>query len=269
MTPMQTLMFYNAVANGGQLVAPMLVKQIVRDGEVVEEYQPQVVNPQICSPTSLAELRKCMEAVVQAERGTGKALKSLPFAVAGKTGTAQIYQAAGKQGKTAYETKSGGREYLATFVGYFPADNPKYTCIVSIKTERAKGEVKYYTGAGVSLPVFREIAEYIYTHEQGWMPQAERVAAKSTDKRSRSGSATDSKRRSRRSEGAATTTQQQPTDKMPNVVGMGLRDALYTLEQCGLEVTIKGAGTVTEQSIAPDTAITHGDQVVIELRIEN
>lgn len=270
MTPMHTLMFYNAVANGGKLVAPMLVKQIVKEGEVIEEFQPQVVNPQICSPTSLAELRKCMEAVVQAERGTGKALKTLPFEVAGKTGTAQIYQAAGNQGRTAYETKSGGREYLATFVGYFPADNPKYTCIVSIKTERAKGEVKYYTGAGVSLPVFREIAEYIYTHEQGWMPQAERVASKSTDKRSRQGVAPEGRRRSRRSAGASSATQQpQPADKMPDVKGMGLRDAIYTLEQCGLEVTIKGAGTVTNQSIAPGTDIAHGDQVVIELRIEN
>lgn len=267
MTPMQTLMFYNAVANGGKLVAPMLVKQIVKEGEVVEEFQTEVVNPQICSPESLAELRKCMEAVVQAERGTGKALKSLPFGVAGKTGTAQIYQSKENQGKTAYETKSGGREYLATFVGYFPADNPKYTCIVSIKTERKKGEVKYYTGAGVSLPVFKEIAEYVYTHEQGWMPQAERVASKTTSKLSRQ--AEPSSRRRGRHTTSGTEGEPQTATKMPSVIGMGLRDALYTLEKCGLEVSFRGAGSVVEQSIPAGHDIAQGDQVEIELRIEN
>ena len=267
MTPMQTLMFYNAVANGGKLVAPMLVKQIVKEGEVVEEFQTEVVNPQICSPESLAELRKCMEAVVQAERGTGKALKTLPFGVAGKTGTAQIYQSKENQGKTAYETKSGGREYLATFVGYFPADNPKYTCIVSIKTERKRGEVKYYTGAGVSLPVFKEIAEYVYTHEQGWMPQAERVASKATSKLSRQ--AEPSSRRRGRHTTSGTEGEPQTATKMPSVIGMGLRDALYTLEKCGLEVSFRGAGSVVEQSIPAGHDIAQGDQVEIELRIEN
>lgn len=267
MTPMQTLMFYNAVANGGKLVAPMLVKQIVKEGEVVEEFQTEVVNPQICSPESLAELRKCMEAVVQAERGTGKALKSLPFGVAGKTGTAQIYQTAGNRGSNAYETKSGGREYLATFVGYFPADNPKYTCIVSIKTERKRGEVKYYTGAGVSLPVFKEIAEYVYTHEQGWMPQAERVASKATSKLSRQEEP--SSRRRGRHTTSGTEGEPQTATKMPSVIGMGLRDALYTLEKCGLEVSFRGAGSVVEQSIPAGHDIAQGDQVEIELRIEN
>ena len=267
MTPMQTLMFYNAVANGGKLVAPMLVKQIVKEGEVVEEFQTEVVNPQICSPESLAELRKCMEAVVQAERGTGKALKTLPFGVAGKTGTAQIYQSKENQGKTAYETKSGGREYLATFVGYFPADNPKYTCIVSIKTERKKGEVKYYTGAGVSLPVFREIAEYVYTHEQGWMPQAERVASKATSKLSRQ--AEPSSRRRGRHTTNSSEGEPQTATKMPSVIGMGLRDALYTLEKCGLEVSFRGAGSVVEQSIPAGHDIAQGDQVEIELKVES
>ena len=267
MTPMQTLMFYNAVANGGKLVAPMLVKQIVKEGEVVEEFQTEVVNPQICSPTSLAELQRCMEGVVSSERGTGGGLKKLPFKVAGKTGTAQIYQTAANRGSNAYETKSGGREYLATFVGYFPADNPKYTCIVSIKTERKRGEVKYYTGAGVSLPVFREIAEYIYTHEEGWMPQAERVAGKATSKVSRPTEPT-SRRKGRHTTNGSEEAPFIPT-KMPSVIGMGLRDALYTLEKCGLEVTFRGAGSVVEQSIPAGRDISKGEQVEIELRIEN
>ncbi len=251
MTPLQTLMFYNAVANDGKLIQPILVKSIERDGEIVEEFSTEVVNPAICSPESLAKLRECMEAVVSDELGTAHSgLGSLPFRVAGKTGTAQIYQKAGNRGRTAYETKDGSREYLATFVGYFPAEAPKYTCIVSIKTLRKKGEVKFYTGAGVSLPVFREIAEYIYAHDPAWYEEATPTT-----------------------EGTARTkaTTATPTEEyvMPDVRGMGLRDALWELERRGLRVTFKGKGSVVSQSIEPGKEYTEGESVRLELRIEN
>ncbi len=250
MTPLQTLMFYNAVANGGKLTTPILVKQVMSEGEVVMEYNTEVVNEQICSPTALADLQECMEAVVNHERGTAKTLATLPFKVAGKTGTAQIILPREEWGRNAYVKKDGTRQYLATFVGYFPADAPKYTCIVSIKTERKPNERKPYTGAGVSLPVFREIAEYVYTHDKQWATRAQRC-----------------------------TTAEQPVAKthhsaalveecvVPNVIGMGLRDALYCLESAGLRVKFSGSGTVVEQSIAPDTPVEAGS--VIELRIEN
>lgn len=252
MTPLQILMFYNAVANDGKLITPVLVKRVMNEGEVVKEYTTEVVNEQICSPTALADLQECMEAVVTHERGTAKTLATLPFKVAGKTGTAQVILPREQWGRNAYVKRDGSREYLATFVGYFPADEPKYTCIVSIKTERKSGEVKYYTGAGVSLPVFREIAEYVYTHDKQWTTRAERVL-----------------------------TAEQPKAKthhrtalieecvVPNVIGMGLRDALYCLESAGLGVKFSGSGVVVEQSIAPDTPVEIGKTVELKLKIEN
>ena len=251
MTPLQTLMFYNAVANDGKLIQPVLVKRIEEDGEVLEEFSTEVVNPAICSPESLALLRECMEAVVSDELGTAhRGLGSLPFRVAGKTGTAQIYQKAGNRGRTAYETKDGSREYLATFVGYFPAEAPKYTCIVSIKTPVSRGEIKYSTGAGVSLPVFREIAEYIYAHDPTWYKEA----TPTIQCTARTKAATAS-----------------PTEEyaMPDVRGMGLRDALWELESRGLKVTFKGKGSVVSQSIEPGKEYTEGESVRLELRIEN
>lgn len=244
MTPLQTLMFYNAVANGGRLITPVLIKQVVSNHEVVEEYTTEVVNPQICSPTALADLQECMEAVVSHERGTGKALGTLPFKVAGKTGTAQVILPRERWGKNAYVTADGTREYLATFVGYFPAEAPKYTCIVSIKTERKKGEVKYYTGAGVSLPVFGDIAEYIYTHDKQWATYAKRVADGSELVRKPSAQSVAIE------EGI-----------VPDVVGMGLRDALYCLESAGLRVKFSGSGKVVWQS--------DGDDGEVVLRLED
>lgn len=249
MTPLQILMFYNAVANDGKLIKPILVKEIQREGEVLASFSSEVVNPAICSPASLSKVRECMEAVVSDEHGTGKALASLPFPVAGKTGTAQVYQTADKRGKTAYETKDGSREYLATFVGYFPADNPKYTCIVSIKTLRKRGEVKFYTGAGVSLPVFKEIADYIYSHDEEWFESAATgVAAAPRAKESYS-------EQTATAEGV-----------MPDVRGMGLKDALYAIESCGLTASFSGKGAVREQSIAPDEPIELG--MTVELRLQ-
>ena len=250
MTPLQTLMFYNAVANGGRLLQPVLVKQIERDGEILEEFATEVVNPAICSPESLAKLRECMESVVSDEHGTGRALASLPFGVAGKTGTAQVYQTKANMGRNAYETRDGSREYLATFVGYFPADNPKYTCIVSIKTLRRRGEVKFYTGAGVSLPVFKEIAEYIYAHDKEWQSEAVCGVAEAPTPKPRNA---------------------EPTEEgvMPDVMGMGLRDALWELEHRGLEVTFKGTGSVVSQSPKAGEIFTPGEEAIIELRIEN
>ena len=250
MTPMQTLMFYNAVANGGKLLQPILVKEIEKDGEVVESFSSEVINPAICKPESLAKLRECMEAVVSDKYGTGKQLASLPFAVAGKTGTAQVYQTAGNQGSNAYELSDGSREYLATFVGYFPADNPKYTCIVSIKTLRRRGEIKPYTGAGVSLPVFKDIAEYIYAHDPEWRTAAVKGVASEITCKPKSAPKVE-------------------MNVMPDVRGMGLRDALRELESRGVRVSFKGAGTVVSQSIEAGTTLDGTEEVRIELKIEN
>lgn len=253
MTPLQTLMFYNAVANDGVLVAPVLIKQIVTDGEAGAPTPTTVINPAICSQQTLRKVQECMEGVVEHRLGTGHALSTLPFKVAGKTGTAQVVQEVGKRGKdkdgkvNAYITLDGSREYLATFVGYFPADNPKYTCIVSLNTFQKADENKKIYGGNLAMPVFKEIAEYIYAHDPQWFTTAKRVQARTPKAMA----------------------EQAPRAKegtMPNVEGLGLRDALFALEQVGLKVKVKGQGSVAEQSIKAGEAISEGQNVTLTLK---
>lgn len=252
MTPIQTLMFYNAVANNGTLLAPRLIKRIVKDGVVTEESEPIVVNPAICSQATLRQVKECMEAVVSYKHGTAHDLHDLPFKVAGKTGTAQVVQPVGKRGKdadgktNAYLTLDGSREYIATFVGYFPADNPKYTCIVTMNTFQRVGQTKKIYGSNLALPVFREISEYIYAHTPEWFNQAKRVHTGEP-----------------KTKPTVATTRGEGT--VPNVIGMGLRDALYTLEQLGLEVSFKGKGAVAAQSLEAGTPLTAGAKIELQL----
>jgi cell division protein FtsI (penicillin-binding protein 3) len=256
MTPMQTLMFYNAVANGGRLVAPMLIKQVVREGVVIEEAAPTIINPAICSQATLDKVQECMEAVVTYKYGTANTLKDLPFKVAGKTGTAQVVQPKEKWGKdkngkpNAYITLDGSREYVATFVGYFPADNPKYSCIVMMNTfQRADESNKKIYGSNLAMPVFREISEYIYSHDPEWFNTATRRAVAPQQSKAIGAPAT--------REGT-----------VPNVKGMGLRDALYELEKAGLKVSFKGQGAVVEQSVKPGSPIEAGMEVSLTLGSE-
>lgn len=254
MTPLQTLMFYNAVANDGVLVAPMLIKQFVTDGEPGAPTPVKVVNPAICSQQTLRKVQECMEGVVSHHLGTAHELSSLPFKVAGKTGTAQVVQEVGKRGKdkdgkvNAYITLDGSREYLATFVGYFPADDPKYTCIVSLNTFQKAGETtKKIYGSNLALPVFKEITEYIYAHDAQWFTTARRINNPTP-------------------KAMAAEAPKAKEGTMPNVKGMGLRDALYTLEQLGLRVKVIGKGSVAEQSIAAGEAIGEGTEVRLTLK---
>lgn len=256
MTPLQTLMFYNAVANDGKLVSPILVKQIKRDGEVVEQFSTEVINPQICKPESLAKLRECMESVVSDNLGTARSIRNMPIKVAGKTGTAQIAQTPENRGvdangnPNAYIAKDGSRDYFSSFVGYFPADNPKYTCIVALKVNVPKGNKdKRYTGASLTLDAFREIAEYIYSHDPEWKSYAVCNVAPTPTTKSQKG------------------IYDHREGTVPKVVGMGLRDALYELESLGLKVKFSGSGVVVDQSLESYSPFTPGDEIT--LRLEN
>jgi hypothetical protein len=249
-------MFYNAVANDGKLITPVLVKQVVDEGEVVKEYTTEVVNEQICSPTALADLQECMEAVVSDNLGTARSIRNMPIKVAGKTGTAQIAQTKENRGvddkgnPNAYIAKDGSRDYFSSFVGYFPADNPKYTCIVALKVNVPKGNKdKRYTGASLTLDAFREIAEYIYSHDPEWKIYAEEnVAAEPTAKSTKG-------------------IYDHREGTVPKVIGMGLRDAPFELESLGLKVNISGSGVVVEQSLESYSPFTPGDEIT--LRLEN
>src|SRR5690606_8896894 len=147
-SPLQTLMLYNAVANNGKMMKPYLVNAIQRNGINVEEYRPTVLEDRICSPETLTQLKEALEGVMV--EGTGKSLQSPFYKMAGKTGTALI--ANGKRGYS-------DRIYQSSFAGYFPADAPRYSCIVVI---RNKPFAKKFYGASVAGPVFKEIADKLY-----------------------------------------------------------------------------------------------------------
>jgi cell division protein FtsI (penicillin-binding protein 3) len=261
-TPMQVLTLYNAIANNGVMVKPRLVNEVRFHGNLVESYGTEVINSSICSRSTLKKLQKMCAGVV--ENGTAMNLKNENFKIAGKTGTAQI-----PDKKTGYKEKSR-ITYQASFVGYFPADNPKYSCIVVVN---APSRFVYY-GNLVAGPVFREIANKVYAtsldmHEainRGWPKLADIPFTKSGNT-SELSDALDFldipvENDANKSEWAmASIDNKEITLKprqviknlVPNVVGMGLKDALFLMEDAGVRVNVRGRGTVRSQSAAPGT----------------
>ena len=242
MTPLQILTFYNAVANNGKMVKPRFVSE-VRDGNrTVKSFDSEVITNAICSKSTIRKAQSLLEGVV--ENGTAMNLKNSNYKIAGKTGTAQIANA-----KHGY--RSGSRiSYQASFVGYFPADDPLYSCIVVVN---APSNWVYY-GNVVSGPVFKEIADKVYASSfyrdlQALNPQGEeKVSLREAASEVKKGDLS------------------QAEGVMPNVVGMGLRDALYMLENSGVRVRYSGKGKVVKQSPQPGVRISRGATVAIQLR---
>ena len=168
LTPLKTLSFYNAVANDGKMVRPMFVKELKQYGQTLRTFPPEVMVPSIGSPKVIAQVQEALRGVVN--DGTARGLKNPYYSVAGKTGTAQI-----AMGRHGYTDRFGGRHYLATLVGYFPADKPRYSCIVAIKTYNGPGRRGTYYGASLAGPVFRAIADRVYARNTSWQtPLSER-----------------------------------------------------------------------------------------------
>jgi len=242
----------------------------------VERFEPVVLNERMCSATTLKEIRSMLEGVV--DTGTATNLKAAHFRIAGKTGTAQI--AAGSGGY-----KANGVTYQASFVGYFPADAPKYTCIVVVS---APGAGVYY-GNRVAGPIFTEIANKIYSNRlelQTGLASLEPAATKTpltyggsaADLRTAlSGLGLPTVQDNAEAEWVNTTAADSaivltpraiPGDMqnmVPNVVGMGLKDALYILENKGLRVQVVGAGMVKRQSLHPGERYLRGNTIILEL----
>lgn len=265
-TPMQTLALYNAVANGGRLMKPQFVKEVRRGGKLIESFEPVVLKKQIASEQNIALAKQALEGVV--ERGTAKNIRARGFKIAGKTGTAKKIDENGRY----------GNKYQASFCGYFPAENPKYSCVVVIQ-----GPTKNIYGAVVSGTVFKEIADKVYASgldnlnsvadESTKMPYSknglrgdlqmvmERLGVQVNDK-------------SGDYEWVKTITGDESVDfyskknsnnTMPDLKGMGLGDALYLLESKGLSVEVKGSGVVKTQSIDVGKEIINGQLVTLEL----
>lgn len=275
LTPLQILTFYNAVANDGKMVKPRFVSHINQRGQVVKEIKTEVINNSICSKKTIEMAKKMLEGVV--ENGTAKNLKNANFKIAGKTGTAQI------------ANKSGGYKnaakisHQASFVGYFPADAPKYSCIVVV----AAPSRNVYYGNLVAGPIFKEVADKIYsTSFDIHKPLASREPlALSKIPYSKDGSLKDlvkvyaeldvkTQRRGKVGEWASVSTSEKQVEiqskkvnstLVSNVVGMGIKDALFILENQGLEVKFKGNGVVKTQSILPGSKIINGSTIILEL----
>jgi len=233
MTPLQTLSLYNAVANDGKMVKPIFVSEIKEWSKTIKKYDPQVINPKICSDETLLKVRKVLENVVK--NGTGKSLYSADFSMAGKTGTAQVNYSKAEM------------SYASSFVGYFPADQPKYSCIVVVHNpDKSKG----YYGADVAGPVFKRIAQKIFTD----VPNTNKF--------------TNIKLKSKKQEALYSEFEKKSqgnTNKVPNVKGMAGMDAVSLLENLGFKVKFIGVGKVKKQSINPGETFKKNQIITIEL----
>lgn len=255
-TPLHVLTLYNAVANNGKMVKPRLVYAIKRNGKMIRDFSnPIVIDNNICSDATLKSLHLMLEGVV--ERGTARNLRDKRYKIAGKTGTAHIAQSGG-----GYDTKN----YRATFVGYFPADNPKYSCIVVVdRPDRSIGRF----GGSVAAPVFKKVADELYA--KGMLTEAKPLTAlvsrEQRDLGFLKGINKPFNLQNELGEDFVKTKTISITDndKMPNVVGMSLRDALFVLESRGLKVKVTGSGNIAKQSIAAGAPIKRGNQVLISL----
>lgn len=272
LTPLQTLTFYNAVANNGKMMKPRLVKEIRYQDKPVEVLAPTVLAEKVCSPATAAKARKLMEGVVSGEHGTAKKLRECQFTVGGKTGTAVISKVGG------YNI-NGQKTYNASFCGYFPADKPKYSCIVFI-SDPANGQIY---GGEVALPVFKAVADKVYALDLDFhRPQKDTamvimpIAAR--------GNALDIETAANKlgfsvaaggdgpwanatvSGKSAKVNAISINEKIvPDVTGMSLKDALFLLENEGLKVKSIGFGKVLRQSIPAGSPVNINQPILIEL----
>lgn len=275
-TPLQMLALYNAVANNGKFVRPLFVQEVLKNGRSIEKKKPVVLVEKICKDETLAQCRQMMEGVMQKGGTAESVFRNSPYTVAGKTGTAWIH---GGGGGDYVE-----HNYRASFVGYFPANAPKYSCIVVINNPR---NGVYYGGA-VSAPVFKELADKIFSTELEFhAPQQANdstALAQAKIPVSKNGYGKDLHtvltalqipiNQDTQSDWINTTTEEKGVQLserrivkgiVPNVVGMGLKDALYLLESQGMSVRVMGSGKVKRQSVAPGAAIKTNPFITIEL----
>ncbi len=269
--PLNILTFYNAIANDGVMVRPKFVKAAVKDGQIIQEYPTEVIREKIASESTLEKIRTILEKVVS--QGLAKPAGSKQFAVAGKTGTAQI-----SQGAAGYT--SGGRKYLVSFCGYFPADAPKYSLIVSIQKPGLPA-----SGGLMAGSVFSKIAERVFAKnlsyelknaidsttvvipdvKSGDLAETSYVLGKLNVPTEGKTSRESWGRAEEDSVGVKLEQQTLKTGIMPNVVGMGAKDAVYLLEKAGLRVNIAGIGKVTRQSIPSGNKYSKGQTVALQL----
>lgn len=272
-TPLQTCMLYNAVANDGKMMRPYLISEVREYGKTVLKNKPHVLEASIGDSSTIAQLQACVKEV--GLTGTAKGIKSPFYSIAGKTGTAQVADKGIKYSDGVYQ---------GSFVGYFPADAPRYTIAVVMRTKR---KARHYYGSTIAAPVFRMIADRVFAAGNGWdvpldsfenEPKEVFVAQKTTGASLNVVLAGLAQNATSVIGGVGLGAVKIDTNNkliaqvekvykgyVPNVAGMALRDAIYLLEKEGLVVHIKGKGKVRAQSVAPGTLINKGQLITLEL----
>ncbi len=237
LTPLQTLTLYNAVANNGEMVKPIFVKEIKEWNKSIKKFDKVIINPRICSQETIDKVRAVLKNVVK--KGTGSKLYSKDFSMAGKTGTAQVNYG-----------KNGGLDkyYASSFVGYFPADAPKYSCIVVVHKPSTINN-NYY-GADVAGPVFKRIAQKIFTDSPS-MNEVKNLRKKHPGQE--------------RNFNKYYTNVEKKTGLIPNVKGMAGMDAVALLENLGIKVKAIGIGRVKKQSLNPGERLDKNKTIILEL----
>jgi cell division protein FtsI (penicillin-binding protein 3) len=276
-TPLHTAMLYNAIANNGRMMKPYLIHSVREYGQDVKVTEPVVLEESIADTASIRQLQACAEEVVLT--GTGHHIESPFYKMAGKTGTAQVYDPSKD-----ISYKSG--VYQGTFVGYFPADKPRYTICVVIRTLPRAGT---YYGGTLSAPVFRMVADKIFASglgawegpldslsriSKGAMPAKATTAAHFSALLGKLGRQAEAPvKGSMLAQLQVDTAVKKvsiaprfaPKGLVPDVTGMGLRDALFLLEKEGLHVRVQGSGAVQMQSITPGSAFRKGETIILQL----
>lgn len=279
-TPMHLITLYNAIANGGKMMKPQFVTEIRHGNQTVEKFEPVVLNEQIAPPEAINMLQTMLEGVTQ--RGTAKRqLKDCIVSTAGKTGTAQYCDP--RLGYSYRDPHTGRRLYNTTFVGYFPADKPKYSCIVVVS--RARGQ--FWAAGSVSAPGFREIAEKVYAMRLGTQ---EDIAVADTARHIKPDNVivrhdktlaylngmqneyTDyaldgdwvTIENSKNGEAKIKKAEIRPAT-VPNLIGMNISDAVYLIESLGGKATFSGQGTVCQQSLQPGDTLRKGRTIALKL----
>jgi cell division protein FtsI (penicillin-binding protein 3) len=260
LTPLHTLAFYNAIANDGTLMRPYFIENIEKDGTTEIEFGPRQVSGSICSSSTIDQLKSALRGVV--EEGTGKIIEDPRYSISGKTGTARI----AFDGR--YVDAAGYRKHQASFAGFFPSEKPEYSAIVVLYSVKTRGN---FYGGSWAAPVFKKIADKIYAKSTGWSEPIDRpkvipsdsipVLAGNIAETSGILSFLPVEKKSNNSASGKWTS----PEANPDVVGMGLKDALFVLENRGYHVRHTGRGVVVSQQLLPNT---RGGKRTIEIKLE-
>lgn len=244
-TPLHIAMLYNGIANNGKLMKPYLVESIEKDGRVIEKKKPVVLNGAMCSEETADSLKTALRYVVT--HGTGSKLKNARCSVAGKTGTARILVNFERNGKpmSAYQNDLGQKKHQGVFVGFFPAEEPKYTAIVVIYSKLSK---KDFYGGGIPAAAFKKIVDNTYCITPGWEAPIKKEGKVPDMKVTKIEAGLDN------------------LEQVPDIKGLGLKDAIYSVENCGYKCSYEGSGHVISQQPAPGTKARKGSTVRFVLK---